>query len=146
MDEGFDWFGLNRFGGAPGGGPGTSIEARGRFFGACLFGIARGTNFFGMRIWGFGFGLMRFELAASFAPRLRFACCFFFGITTSSYSESSSSESSSLKASRSRGFSFFHRVSGKTFFMSKDPFLPHTNFNAKDTVVEKNMIFYHLEE
>ena len=59
MDEGFDWFDLNRFGGAPGGGPGTSIEARGCFFGACLFGIARGTNFFGMRIWGFGFGLMQ---------------------------------------------------------------------------------------
>jgi len=32
MDEGFNGFGLNRFGGAPGGGPGISIEARGRFF------------------------------------------------------------------------------------------------------------------
>ena len=44
-------FGLNRFGGAPGGGPGTntSIEARGRFFGFGLFGAARGADFFGMR-------------------------------------------------------------------------------------------------
>ena len=52
MDEGFDVLGLNRFGGAPGGGPGTvtSNEARGRFLVACLFGFARGTNFFGM--WG----------------------------------------------------------------------------------------------
>ena len=50
MDEGF---GLNRFdGGAPGGGPGGSIDARGRFFGAWLLGIARGTNFFGTRNWG----------------------------------------------------------------------------------------------
>ena len=121
MDEDFNVLGLNRFGVAPGGGPGISIEARGRFFGTCLFGIARGTNFFGMWIWGFGFGLMRFEFAASFVPRFRFACCFFFGITTSLYSESSSSESSSLKASHPRGFSFFHRVSGKTFFMSRTP-------------------------
>ena len=48
-------FGLNRFGGAPGGGPGTntSIEARGRFFGFGLFGAARGADFFGMRSCGF---------------------------------------------------------------------------------------------
>ena len=105
MDEDFNVFGLNRFGGGPGGGPGISIETRARFDGACLFGIARGTNFFRMRIFGFGFGLTRFELAASFAPRFRFAC-FFFGIITSSYSESSSSESSSsLKASRSGSLS-----------------------------------------
>ena len=104
MDEGFNVFGLNRFGGWPGGGPGISIETRARFDGACLFGIARGTNFFRMRIFGFGFGLTRFELAASFAPRFRFAC--FFGIITSSYSKSSSSESSSLlKASRSGSLS-----------------------------------------
>ena len=77
MDEGF---GLNRFdGGAPGGG---SIDARGRFFGAWLLGIARDTSFLGTRNWGFGFGLMRFELAALLAPRFCFAC-FFFGITTS---------------------------------------------------------------
>ena len=102
MDEGF---GLNRFdGGAPGGGPGGSIDARGRFFGGWLLGIARGTNFFGTRNWGFGFSLMRFELAASFALSFLFAC-FFFGITISSYSESSSSESSSLKHSRSEGSS-----------------------------------------
>ena len=45
MDEGF---GLNRFdGGAPEGGPGGSIDTQGRFFGAWLLGIARGTNFFG---------------------------------------------------------------------------------------------------
>ena len=51
MTEGF---GLNRFdGGAPGGGPGGSIDARGRFFGAWLLGITRGTNFFGTRNWGF---------------------------------------------------------------------------------------------
>ena len=81
MDEDF---GLNRFdGGAPGGGPGGSIDARGRFFGAWLFGIARGNNFFGMCIWGFGFGLMRFELAASFAESFLFAFSFF-GITISS--------------------------------------------------------------
>ena len=59
MDEGF---GLNRFDeGTPGGGPGGSIYARGRFFGAWLLGIA---NFFRMRNWGFGFGLMRFEIFA----------------------------------------------------------------------------------
>ena len=99
MDEGFNVFGLNRFGEGPGGGPDISIETQGRFFGACLFGIARGTNFFGMRICGFGFGLTRFELAASFVPR-------FFGIITSSYSESSLSEFfSSLKASRSGSLS-----------------------------------------
>ena len=81
MDEGF---GLYRFdGGTPGGGPGGSIDARGRFFDAWLIGIARGTNFFGMRICGFGFGLMRFKLASSSAPRFRFDR-FFFGITISS--------------------------------------------------------------
>ena len=48
MTEGF---GLNRFdGGASGAGPGGSIDARGRFFGAWLLGIARGTNFFGRAI------------------------------------------------------------------------------------------------
>ena len=48
MDKGF---GLNRFdGGAPRGGPGGSIDALGRFFGAWLLGIARGTNFFGRAI------------------------------------------------------------------------------------------------
>ena len=52
------------------------------FFGAWLLGIARGTNFFGTRNWGFGFGLMRFGLAASFALSFLFAC-FFFGITIS---------------------------------------------------------------
>ena len=31
MDEGFVWFGFKRFGGGSGGGPGTSIEARGPF-------------------------------------------------------------------------------------------------------------------
>ena len=65
----FDVLSLNRFGGAPGGGPGTntSIEARGRFFGFGLFGAARGADFFEMRSCGFGFGLMRLELAASFS-------------------------------------------------------------------------------
>ena len=82
MDEGF---GLNRFdGGAPEGGPGGSIDARGRFFGAWLLGIARDTNFFSTRNSGFGFGLMRFGLAASFALSFLFAC-FFFGITISSF-------------------------------------------------------------
>ena len=81
MDEGF---GLKRFdGGAPGGGPGGSIDTRGRFFGAWLLGIALGTNFFGTRNWGFGFCLMRFELAASFSLSFLFAY-FFFGITISS--------------------------------------------------------------
>ena len=81
MDEGF---GLNRFDGcAPGGGPGDSIDARDRFFGVWLFGIARGNNFFEMRIWCFGFGLMRFEHATSFGLSYLFAC-FFFGITISS--------------------------------------------------------------
>ena len=47
-DEGFDGFGLNRFGGGPEGGPGGSIDARGRFFGVCFFGIAGGTDFFGL--------------------------------------------------------------------------------------------------
>ena len=47
-DEGFDWFGLNRFGGGPEGGLGGSIDARGRFLGTCLFGIAGGTDFFGI--------------------------------------------------------------------------------------------------
>ena len=51
-------FGLNRFGGVPGGGPVTSIGARDRFFGTCLFGVARGMFFLGIRGWGFGFGLM----------------------------------------------------------------------------------------
>ena len=82
MDDGF---GLNRFdGGAPGGGPGGSIDARGRFFGAWLLGIARDTNFFSTRNSGFGFGLMRFGLAASFALSFLFAC-FFFDITISSF-------------------------------------------------------------
>ena len=90
-DEGFDWFGLNRFGGGPEGGPGGPIDARGRFFGAWLLGIAGRTDFFGMRIWGFGFGLMLLEFAISFASRFRFTS-FFFGIKISSYSESSSSE------------------------------------------------------
>ena len=41
---------FNRFdGGLPGGGPGGSIDARGRFFGAWLLCIARGTIFFGTR-------------------------------------------------------------------------------------------------
>ena len=72
MDEGF---GLNPFdGGAPGGGPGGSIDARGRFFGAWLLGIARDTKFFSTRNSGFGFGLMRFGLAASFALSFLFAC------------------------------------------------------------------------
>ena len=31
-DEGFDWFGLNRFVGGPEGGPGGPIDARDRFF------------------------------------------------------------------------------------------------------------------
>ena len=53
------------------------------FFGAWLFGIARGNDFFEMRIWCFGFGLMRFELATSFGLSYLFAC-FFFGITISS--------------------------------------------------------------
>ena len=94
-DEGFDWFGLNRFGGGPEGGPGGPIDARGRFFGAWLLGIAGRTDFFGMRIWGFGFGLIRFEFATSFAPRFRFTS-FFFGIKISSYSESSSSSTQIL--------------------------------------------------
>ena len=82
MDEGF---GLNRFdGGAPGGGPGGSIDARGRFFGAWLLGITRDTNFFSTRNSGFGVGLMRFGLAASFALSFLFAC-FFVGITISSF-------------------------------------------------------------
>ena len=54
IDEGF---GLNSFdGGAPGGGPGGSIDARGRFFGAWLLGIARDTNFFSTvrAIWDLG--------------------------------------------------------------------------------------------
>ena len=38
MDEGF---GLNRFdGGAPGGGPGGSVDARGRFFGWYQLAVA----------------------------------------------------------------------------------------------------------
>ena len=106
------------------------------FFGAWLFGIAGRTDFFGMRIWGFGFGLIRFEFATSFAPRFRFTS-FFFGIKISSYSESSSSESSSLNASRSDGGSFFHWESGKTFVISKDPFFPHTYLNPKNTTPEK---------
>ena len=47
-DEGFDGFGLNRFGGGPEGGLGGPIDARGRFLGTCLFGIAGGTDFFGI--------------------------------------------------------------------------------------------------
>ena len=73
-----DGFGLNRFdGGAPGGGPGGSSDACGRFFGAWLLCIARGTIFFGTRNRRFGFGLVRFELAASFALSFFFACFFF---------------------------------------------------------------------
>ena len=132
-DDGVDGFGLNRFGGGPEGGPGGAIDAWGRFLGACLFVIVRDTNFFGMRIWGFGFGFMRFKLAASSDPRFRFAC-FFFGITISSKSESSSSESSSLKALHSGSSSFFHRDSGKNFFISKDPFFPDKNLSPKDIV------------
>ena len=131
-DEGFDWFGLNRFGGGPEGSPGGPIDARDRFFGAWLFGIAGRADFFGMRIWGFGFGLMLLEFAISFASRFRFTS-FFFGIKISSYSESSSSESSSLKDSRSGGVLIFHRESGKTFVISKDPFFPHIYLNPKRT-------------
>ena len=131
-DEGFDWFDLNRVEGVPEGGPGSPIDVRGHFFGASLFGIAGRTNFCGMRILGFGFGLMRFEFAISFVSRFRFTS-FFLRIKISSYSESSSSESSSLKASRSGGISFFHRESGKTFVISKDPFFPHIYLNPKKT-------------
>ena len=73
MDEDFDWLGLIRFGGRPGGGPGGSIDARDRFFGASFFDIAGATTFFGMWSWGFGFGFMRFELPMSFSSRFRFA-------------------------------------------------------------------------
>ena len=124
-DEGFDWFGLNRFGGGPEGGPGGPIDARGRFFGAWLLGIAGRTDFFGMRIWGFGFGLIRFEFATSFAPRFRFTS-FFFGIKISSYSESSSSESSSLNASRSDGGLFsIERVVRLLSYQRTPSFLTH---------------------
>ena len=81
MDEGFNWFwfNLNRFcGGAPGGGPGGSIDARGRFLGACLFGITRGNNFFAIRSRGFRFGLTSFELEDSFATRFFYTCFFVF--------------------------------------------------------------------
>ena len=139
-DEGFDWFGLNRFGGEPEGGPGGPIDARGRFFGAWLLGIAGRTDFFGMRIWGFGFCLMLLEFAISFASRFRFTS-FFFGIKISSYSESSSSESSSLNTCRSDGGSLFHWESGKTFVISKDPFFPHTYLNPKNTMSEKSWSF-----
>ena len=142
-DEGFDWFGLNRFGGGPEGGPSGPIDARGRFFGAWLLGIAGRTDFFGMRIWGFEFGLMLLEFAISFASHFRFTS--FFGIKISSYSESSSSESSSLNASRSDGGSFFHWESGKTFVISKDPIFPHTYLNPKNTTPAKKLIFYHPE-
>ena len=60
MDERFDLFGLNRFGDTPGG-PGGSIDTQGRFFAACLFSIAGGTDFFGIPSIGFGIGLIRFE-------------------------------------------------------------------------------------
>ena len=105
---------LSRFEGAPGSGPGISIEARGRFFGS---GFTRRSTFFGIRSWGFGFGFIRLELVASLCSRFRFAWCCFFGITTSSYTESSSSESSSsLKQSRSTRSSFFHLLHDHDMF------------------------------
>ena len=106
MDEGFGWLRLSCFEGASGGGPGTSIEARGRFFGS---GFTRRSTFFGIWSWDFGFGFIRLKLVASLCSRFRFAWCCFFGITNSSYklTESSSSESSSsLKQSRSTRSSF----------------------------------------
>ena len=77
MDEGFNWFwfNLNRF---CGGGPGGSIDARGRFLGACLFGVTRGNNFFAIRSRGCGLGLTRFERVASFATRFLYTCFFVF--------------------------------------------------------------------
>ena len=75
MDE---EFGPSRFdGGPPGCGPGGSIDARDRFFGAWLLDIAHSTTLFGTRNWGFGFGLMRFELAALLALCFILACLFF---------------------------------------------------------------------
>ena len=126
MDGGFD---LIRFdGGAPEGGPGGSIDARSRFFGAWLFGIARGTNFFGMRIWSFG--LMRFDpfelslcLLLLWDHDLFMIRIFFFRILIS-------------KVSRSGGYSFFQRLSGKTFLCQRS--LLHKNIFYKARIWKIN--------
>ena len=121
IEEGFDSFGLNRFGGLPGGGPDTTCEARGHFFGDSLSAIWCGSCCFGIR---FGFGLCRFAFGA-------FACTFRFdlGMTTCSScsaSSSSSSDLSSLKVLRSGMLCFFHLSSGNSFVISNDPFFPRT--------------------
>ena len=67
MDNSFDSLGLNRFGG---GWRSWRIHWYPTpLFGACWFSIMGGSDFFEMRILGFGLALMRFELVASFAPR-----------------------------------------------------------------------------
>ena len=118
IEEGFDSFGLNRFGGLPGGGPDTTCEARGRFFGNSLSAIWRGCCFFGIR---FGFGLCRFAFGAS-------ACTFRFdlGMTICSSFSASSSDSPSLKVLRSGMLCFFHLLSGNSFVISNHPFFPQT--------------------
>ena len=73
MDEGFGWLRLSRFEGAPGS-PGTSIEARGRFFGS---GFTRHSTFFGIRSWGFEFEFLTLSRSSSYClnhcwKRLRF--------------------------------------------------------------------------
>ena len=116
IEEVFDSFGLNRFGGLPGGGIDTTCEARGRFFGNSLSAIWCGSCCFGIR---FGFGLCRFASGA-------FACTFRFDhemtiCSSFSASSSSSSNSSSLKVLRSGMLRFFHRWSGNSFIISNYP-------------------------
>ena len=98
IDEGFDSFGLNRFGGLPGGGPGTTCEARGRFFGDLLIGILRGSCFLGIRCLGAGLG--RFAFGWPDCTFRFFDLGMTISFSSSTSSSSSSESSSSLNASR----------------------------------------------
>ena len=132
--DGLLLLGLKRFGGVPGGGPGTAAWVRGRFFGSCGFG--RACTFFGIFNRGCGLSFLRLLGSWLSAFKLRF-----FGITTSSsLAESSSSESStSLNSSRSGSFAFFQRLRGSTFDMSNSPFLPHKNCSAEKNIITCKM-------
>ena len=83
IDEVFDLLSLNRFGGLPGGGPGTPFETRGRFFDDFFAGIARGGCFFGICGLGLSFVRLAFDFSSS-VSRFRF---FTFRMTTSPYED-----------------------------------------------------------
>ena len=101
MLEGLLLSGLIRFGGDPGGGLGTAVWSRLVVF---AFGIFNS---------GFGLSFLRLMTFCFLVFKMRF---FALGMTTSSGSESSSLESPmSLYSSRFGSFTFFQRLSGRTF-------------------------------